>query len=191
MGKVQASFGGSFREPSPHRQYAVKVKWIIGIMFGLIVLLISGVAFLIRDLQDAQLAQATVPPPAPPLPVTPDIPSIRVLVPINTIDERAKLSQDTFTVTILATEKDAKVIQLAASMGQITLSLVGDNESAKPTAEQERTTDIVSLTDVLKKERVAQRPKVTSTDPVTGKPQNYLFRDGDWILAEDADKVKD
>ncbi len=314
MGKVQVGFGGSYRTPTPHRLHMVKMQWIVGGMFMLIVLLISGVFFLARDMEESpQVAQAAVIPPPPP---PPEIPTQRILVPVNNIDEgteltqslfvekripeefaptgilttddvlklegkfardnllagtlvpvtslsnerpvtafhipagyravtisadkrtsvegfvkpgslvdvlwvyqdetengrkriativrfvrvlsvagdtftgtdRARVQQDSFTVSVLATEKDAKVIQLAAAMGQVTLSLVGDNENNLVGPVQSDTTDIVSLADVLKRDKVVERPKVTSKDPITGKAQNYVFRDGDWVLAEEPKK---
>lgn len=91
-----------------------------------------------------------------------------------------------FPVTILASEKDAKVIQLAASMGQLSLSLVGDGEKATDTSAND--TAIVSLADVLKKEKLLAPPRATTKNPTTGKDEVFVLREGVWVPAEEASK---
>lgn len=97
-----------------------------------------------------------------------------------------KLDSDSrIPVTVLATEKDAKIIQLAAASGTITLSLVGADERVSDNLNMD--TQALSQLDVLHRDRDRDLvpPKCSVKDPGTGKEQVFLLRDRHWGKMED------
>ena len=90
------------------------------------------------------------------------------------------------TATLLVTERDAKKIELAQTLGKLSLVLVGDQEpGARETAPES-----VSLEDIIG--RTAERDQVEeepinfqgimyTTDPKTGKQMRYTLRNERWV----------
>ncbi|MFN8388763.1 MAG: Flp pilus assembly protein CpaB [Bdellovibrionota bacterium] len=123
------------------------------------------------------------------------VPFVRVLSVAGKSSEKEKRSVEStqadsrFTVTVLATEKDAKLIQLAAVTGELTLSLVGDEENSREGEQNTISSTIVSLTDLVKREKSGLAPPKCSTkNPSTGKTETYVLRDGAWQTPENANK---
>lgn len=85
------------------------------------------------------------------------------------------------TVTLLVTEKDAKKIELARNMGELSLILVGGEETTGKLDEP----DTISVNDILgkKDEAPAENPAdgvMYATDPATGKQVRWVLRKGKW-----------
>ena len=103
----------------------------------------------------------------------------------SAVGERAIVGGST-TITLLVTEKDAKKIELARTLGALSLSLVGDEET-KQTSDQPDTITIQDLigTPVQKKEapvEVANDGVMYTSDPRTGRQLRYVLRKGRWQL---------
>ncbi len=85
------------------------------------------------------------------------------------------------TVTLLVSEKDAKRLELARGLGQLSLSLVGDSEPI-----QLKDNDLpVTVTDIIPTTVEAEDPSYNGSifyrDPLTGKMKKYLLDDrGRW-----------
>ncbi len=85
------------------------------------------------------------------------------------------------TVTLLVSERDAKKIELARTLGALSLSLVGDQEEGTKEAEP----DAIDITDLLNdKDKNTQNTQVQvdpadgfmiTTDPKTGRQVRYVF----------------
>lgn len=86
------------------------------------------------------------------------------------------------TVTLLVTEKDAKKIELARNMGELSLILVGGEETSVK-MEDPDTMDINDLLGRKKDETPAENPAdgvMYATDPATGKQVRWVLRKGKW-----------
>lgn len=101
--------------------------------------------------------------------------------------QRANVNQNqNTTVTLLVTEKDARKIELARTLGTLSLSLVGDSEVNNPSADP----DAVTIEDLVGRQAVAnnqpQEEKndgvMYTTDPQTGRQLRYVLRKGQWSL---------
>lgn len=101
----------------------------------------------------------------------------------KTVSERANVGGTT-TVTLLVTERDAKKIELARTLGELSLSLVGDQETSTPTNEPEA----VTMADLIGRPAQAEQVEVTNdgvmytSDPRTGRQLRYVLRNGRWSL---------
>jgi pilus assembly protein CpaB len=88
------------------------------------------------------------------------------------------------TVTLLVTEKDAKKIELARSLGSISLSLVGDSETHTSGNEP----DSITIQDLIGRPATAQTAEVANdgvmytSDPRSGRQLRYVLRNGRWAL---------
>ncbi len=100
--------------------------------------------------------------------------------------ERAAVASST-TITLLVTERDAKKIELARSLGELSLSLVGEHESAQPGNDP----DSVSIMDLIgqpanqtQTEQVAPQHDgvMYTSDPHTGRQIRYVLINGRWTL---------
>lgn len=98
--------------------------------------------------------------------------------------DRAALTGTT-TVSLLVTEKDAKKIELARTLGTLSLSLVGDQETATPSGEP----DTITINDLIGKPAQKSEPAevandgvMYTSDPHTGKQLRYVLRNGRWAL---------
>lgn len=80
------------------------------------------------------------------------------------------------TATLLVTKKEAHVIELSRNLGNLSLSLVGDEESA---AQNEDIGDYITVNDILKEEEVKKEEPVEGTvevtDPRTGKKSSFVL----------------
>ncbi len=87
------------------------------------------------------------------------------------------------TITLLVGEKEAKKIELARTLGSLSLSLVGDQEDNKVSD----TPDVVTIDTILgtpaeKKGNDEPNDGVMYTqDPKTGKQVRYVLRNGRWV----------
>ncbi len=90
-------------------------------------------------------------------------------------------------VTLLVTEKDAKKIELARSLGELSLSLVGDNENPMNSSDP----DSVTILDLIGEpaEQPAAEPAevqhdgvMYTSDPQTGRQIRYVLVNGRWTL---------
>ncbi|OVE80341.1 Flp pilus assembly protein CpaB [bacterium J17] len=95
---------------------------------------------------------------------------------------KAQVSGNT-NVTLLVTERDAKKIELARTIGSLSLSLVGDQESVKKTEEP----DTIDLYDLVQRpvvegtEEIPNEGVMFSKDPQTGRQVKYVLRKGRWV----------
>jgi pilus assembly protein CpaB len=83
------------------------------------------------------------------------------------------------TVTLLVTEKDAKKIELARTLGTLSLSLVGDQEEGSKEADPDAIT-IADLTNSgdqpqAQAQEVASDGVMYTTDPKTGRQIRYIL----------------
>ena len=89
------------------------------------------------------------------------------------------------TVTLLVTEKDAKKIELARTLGKLTLSLVGAMETSATTTDPDEVTihDLIGRPAVREDEgETANDGVMYTTDPRSGKQMRYILRNGRWTL---------
>ena len=101
--------------------------------------------------------------------------------------EKAAVTQST-PITLLVTERDAKKIELARGLGELSLSLVGEHESAQSDTEP----DAVSIADLIGQPAAqpAQAEPVQpqhdgvmyTSDPHTGRQVRYVLVNGRWSL---------
>ena len=89
------------------------------------------------------------------------------------------------TITLLVTERDARKIELARTIGELSLSLVGEQD---PGVSSEETT-MIDMSDLLETgnaadEEIEADAVAISKDPRTGKQVKYELRDGKWIRAD-------
>ena len=97
------------------------------------------------------------------------------------VDNKAKT-----TASLLVTEMQAKYIELARSMGELSLTLVGGNEPNPETKELV----FVKMKNILEPEGSLEEEEedediqgVTySTDPVTGKTRKHILKKGKWSI---------
>ena len=89
------------------------------------------------------------------------------------------------TVTLLVTEKDARKIELARTLGSLSLSLVGDSEINAPQTEN----DAVTIEDLVGRPAISNEPQeipndgvMYTSDPQTGRQLRYVLRKGQWSL---------
>ncbi len=98
--------------------------------------------------------------------------------------EKAAIGKAETNVTLLVTEKDSKKIELARSLGQLSLSLVGDQETSTKTAEP----DTITIQDLIGRPAQAEETEVDNdgvmytSDPRTGRQLRYVLRNGRWAL---------
>jgi Flp pilus assembly protein CpaB len=87
------------------------------------------------------------------------------------------------TVTLLVSEKDAKKIELARTLGTISLSLVGDQEQGASSTEP----DAITLNDLIGRpamQEATEEPndgEMFTVDPRTGREIRYVLRRGKWV----------
>lgn len=88
------------------------------------------------------------------------------------------------TVTLLVTEKDAKKIELARTLGAISLSLVGEQETGTKSNEPDTITiqDLIGRPAVTEVAEVANDGVMYTSDPRTGRQLRYVLRNGRWSL---------
>ncbi len=100
----------------------------------------------------------------------------------NTEGNKARVQgKDTTTVTLLVTIQQAKKVELARTLGALTLSLVGEQETLVDEGQNAE----VTLDDLLPRENVRQEEIPTDgvmymTDPTTGKKIRYILVKGRW-----------
>ena len=85
-------------------------------------------------------------------------------------------------VTLLVTEKDAKKIELARTLGELSLSLVGDQEPGAAAGEP----DSITINDLIGRPATQQVDEVNdgemfTVDPRSGKQIRYVLRNGRWV----------
>lgn len=103
----------------------------------------------------------------------------------NNPNAPAANDQGATTVTLLVTEKDAKKIELARTMGTLSLSLVGGDEVDQPKVDPDPV-DINKVLDIPD-EKVTPKEEsadgiMYSTDPKTGKQIRYVLKNKRWVL---------
>lgn len=87
----------------------------------------------------------------------------------------------TTTVTLLVTEQDAKRLELARSLGMLSLSLVGDTEPVKATDADRPVTLADIVPPVHQPEDPLYNGSIYYRDPLTGEMKKYLLDDkGRW-----------
>lgn len=102
--------------------------------------------------------------------------------------ERVEMGGPT-TVTIKVTEQDAKKIELARSLGELSLTLVSPEEPERPSMDSPEVIDIRSLIGdsrsiVSEKGEVVEAPEkvivgtMYAPDPVTGKMRRFTLEEG-------------
>lgn len=98
-------------------------------------------------------------------------------------DQQGRLKPDggVSTVTLLVTEKDAKKIELARTIGTLSLSLVGDQEDYK----MQGAPEVITIDSILGQKPREQKAEPTdgvmyTRDPKTGKQIRYVLRHGHW-----------
>ncbi|MCB0322640.1 MAG: Flp pilus assembly protein CpaB [Bdellovibrionales bacterium] len=98
-------------------------------------------------------------------------------------NERTAINKET-TVTLLVTEKDAKKIELARTLGQLSLSLVGDQETVNRSNEPDAITiqDLVGRPAQEEPTEVANDGVMYTSDPRSGRQLRYVLRNGRWAL---------
>ena len=104
--------------------------------------------------------------------------------------ERAAVAGDT-TVTLLVTEKDAKKIELARTMGELSLSLVGDQEQGETSVTEPESITINDLIGRPATDDTAQLDTdgvMYTADPRTGKQIRYVLRNGRWVRDDGFDE---
>ena len=97
----------------------------------------------------------------------------------------AQGSANATTVTLLVTEQDAKKIELARTLGVLSLSLVGEQEQSAVAAAPEPI-DIYTLLGRGPETEQAEEPSegiMYTEDPKTGRQVKYLLRRGRWERA--------
>lgn len=97
-------------------------------------------------------------------------------------EENAAVGKNT-TVTLLTSERDAKKVELARTMGTISLSLVGDQEQGSVEGEP----DSITLNDLIGRPAMdanVEEPndgEMFTVDPRTGRQIRYVLRNGKWV----------
>lgn len=96
--------------------------------------------------------------------------------------DNAQIGAET-TVTMLTTEKDAKKIELARTMGTISLSLVGDQEHGATAGEPDAITigDLIGRPASIEKADEPNDGEMFTVDPRTGRQIRYVLRNGKWV----------
>jgi pilus assembly protein CpaB len=102
---------------------------------------------------------------------------------LTNVDQKRTNIKKKVTVTLLVTEKDAKKIELARTLGSLTLSLVGEQETSTKTGEP----DTIDITDLIgrpkaENEEVSNDGVMYTSDPRTGRQLRYVLRNGRWAL---------
>jgi pilus assembly protein CpaB len=104
----------------------------------------------------------------------------------NTSDagQRVAVNKKGSTVTLLVTEKDAKKIELARSLGTLSLSLVGDSETHTSGSEPDSITiqDLIGRPATTQTAEVANDGVMYTSDPRSGRQLRYVLRNGRWAL---------
>lgn len=96
--------------------------------------------------------------------------------------ENSQIKKDT-TVTLLTSEKDAKKIELARTLGKISLSLVGEQEQGATTGDP----DAITLNDLIGRPAMddgndeANDGEMFTVDPRTGRQIRYVLRNKKWV----------
>jgi len=103
----------------------------------------------------------------------------------NQSGDKAAVNQKGTTATLLVTKREAKKIELARTLGQLTLSLVGQQEPVIGEEDAEDTVDITDLTGIERGvEEETEEPTdgvMYSTDPKTGKRTRYILKNNRWV----------
>jgi Flp pilus assembly protein CpaB len=117
--------------------------------------------------------------------VTRIIPSIRVLsVGGSTSTDSGSAVPNETTVTLLVSQKDAQIIELARNLGALSLSLVGDIGNKKEAGPTELG-ESVTIRDILRRaEEEGKGPMIDGVmemrDPSTNQMVRYVLADGGW-----------
>jgi pilus assembly protein CpaB len=98
--------------------------------------------------------------------------------------ERANIKQGDTPVTMLVTEKDAKKIELARNLGQLSLSLVGEQETASRSGDPDTVTiqDLIGRPAETEQAEIASDGVMYTADPRTGRQLRYVLRNGRWSI---------
>lgn len=98
-------------------------------------------------------------------------------------EEAPAVQGNSTTATLLVKNREAKVIELARNMGTLSLTLVGNEE----TAISETDTETISLKDVLGVKRDDLKNKTPSLDgefwtldPQTGRKEKFVLKNNKW-----------
>lgn len=97
---------------------------------------------------------------------------------------KANINGNQTTVTLLVSEKDAKKIELARTLGALSLSLVGEQEQGAKDSDP----DAISIQDLIGRpatedaqpEEVASDGVMYTADPRSGKQMRYILKNGRW-----------
>lgn len=97
---------------------------------------------------------------------------------------KANINGNQTTVTLLVSEKDAKKIELARTLGSLSLSLVGEQEQGAKDSDP----DAISIQDLIGRpanedaapEEVASDGVMYTADPRSGKQMRYILKNGRW-----------
>ncbi len=86
-------------------------------------------------------------------------------------------------VTLLVTEKDAKKIELARTLGALSLSLVGDQEPGASAGEPDSITinDLIGRPATQEPGEEANDGEMYTVDPRSGRQIRYVLRNGRWV----------
>lgn len=89
------------------------------------------------------------------------------------------------TVTLLVTAQQAKKVELARTLGDLSLSLVGQVETIGESEDGEAISvdDLLGNTAVAPQEEAPADGVMYDTDPTTGKKRKFLLINGRWKLA--------
>ena len=104
------------------------------------------------------------------------------------VEGRAKMHKGTHTATLLVHRRDAKRIELARTLGTLTLSLAGNSEDKDIQSFQE---EIITFRDLLeppKQDEFGNLPDTsgscTVSDPSSGKLFEFSLSNNEWTLTE-------
>lgn len=89
------------------------------------------------------------------------------------------------TVTLLVTAQQAKKVELARTLGDLSLSLVGQVETIGESEDSESISvdELLGNANVEPEEEAPADGVMYDTDPATGKKRKFLLIDGRWKLA--------
>lgn len=101
--------------------------------------------------------------------------------------QRAAVSGNATTVTLLVTEKDSKKIELARTLGTLSLALVGETDNGPKEADPDSITiaDLIGQkagSDGQAQQEVSTDGVMYTTDQKTGKQMRYILVNGRWQL---------
>jgi pilus assembly protein CpaB len=104
----------------------------------------------------------------------------------NQSGDKAAVNQQGTTATLLVTKREAKKIELARTLGSLTLSLVGQQEEVVGDDASNDVVDISDLTGIDESQvgEAEEEPNdgvMYSTDPRTGKKTRYVLKNNRWV----------